>query len=454
MHWGTWTRTPGAVWTLGTIGLLVLVLQIPIAMIRDVIHARQATRDQAYEAVVTASGGSQSIIGPTMVVPFKSRSSEEVSASGTTRGDPGGGEVVISPDFLEIQGIVEGVRVKRGIFAVPIYRSEITLSGSFSAVERIASGLEPDDLEWGSARIVVGLTDPRSIGLGSQLRWRGQPVAIHPGLGGASVDKLGIHAAVSDTGPIEGEFFVRLPVGGSGSLRFAPVARETRVRLESDWPDPSFSGRWLPDRRTVSGEGFEAEWSIPFLGRGLPLTWDVRSPPAALGESLFGVDLITVVDHYRMSERSTKYSVLFISLTFGVFWMLEVLLGIGLNPVQYLLVGAGLCLFFLLELALSEHVGFLAAYVMATFGIVGLVSAYCRAVLGTTIRAIIVGTALSCLYVYLFVLLRLEEYALLVGSIGLFVLLAAVMYLTRWVCWPSMEPEDSREMEIARETRM
>lgn len=279
-------------------------------------------------------------------------------------------------------------------------------------------------------------------------------MAIHPGLGGASVDKLGIHAAVSDTGPIEGEFFVRLPVGGSGSLRFAPVARETRVRLESDWPDPSFSGRWLPDRRTVSGEGFEAEWSIPFLGRGLPLTWDVRSPPAALGESLFGVDLITVVDHYRMSERSTKYSVLFISLTFGVFWMLEVLLGIGLNPVQYLLVGAGLCLFFLLELALSEHVGFLAAYVMATFGIVGLVSAYCRAVLGTTIRAIIVGTALSCLYVYLFVLLRLEEYALLVGSIGLFVLLAAVMYLTRWVSWPSMEPEDSREMEIARETRM
>lgn len=447
MRMSMWTRTPGAVWTLAMIGVLVLVLQIPVALIRDVIRDRQATRDQAYEAVVAASGGSQSIIGPVLVVPYRSRPFEEESSGEGPSREPEGSEVAISPDFLEIQAAIEGDRVRRGIFAVPIYRSEILLTGSFSAPETTPLGLPSGALDWSAARIVVELTDPRSIGLNSEFRWLGEPIPIHPGLGGRSLDKPGIHAPVGASDPVKGEFSIRLPIGGSGSLHFAPVARETRARLESDWPDPSFSGSWRPHSQTVSPDGFKAEWSIPFLGRGLPLAWDVGSPPAALGKSLFGVDLITVVDHYRMSERSTKYSVLFITLTFGVFWLFEVLLGIGLHPVQYLLVGAGLCLFFLLELALSEHVGFLAAYVMATLGIVGLVSAYCRAVLGTTIRAMIVGMALACLYLYLFVLLRLEEFALLVGSIGLFVVLAAAMYLTRWISWPSLRPEGDQKPE-------
>ena len=432
-----WSRTPGAVWSLVAIGALVLVLQIPVAMIRDIIGERQATREQARQEVIAAWGGPQSIIGPTLVVPYLRRSRENESGPGF-RHEAEAREMVLTPDRLEVHAVVEGEVLRRGIFGVPIYRSVISFTGSFSATEPALEGLDTDDLVWSAARIVVEVSDPRSIGIGTNLEWQGQAVPVIPGLGPSSSKGSGIHGPIGLTGPVQGEFSMHLPISGSGTLLFAPVARETTVIIESDWPDPSFTGNWLPQSRSVSEDGFEAEWSIPFLGRGLPQTWDIGSRPPELATSLFGVDLISTVDHYRMSERSTKYSVLFIALTFGVFWMFEVLLGISLHPIQYLLVGFGLCLFFLLELALGEHVGFLTAYILATIAIVGLVSLYCRVVLRAATRAVIVGAFLASLYCYLYVLLSLEEYALLVGSVGLFGALAAVMYLTRWIDWPSL----------------
>jgi inner membrane protein len=186
----------------------------------------------------------------------------------------------------------------------------------------------------------------------------------------------------------------------------------------------------------VEDEGFSADWDIPFLGRDYPQAWvDTADPHELIVESQFGVELITPVDHYRMAERSTKYAPLFLTLTFALLWLFDTLVGVRVHPIQYLLVGAAVCTFYLLELSLSEQVGFVRAYAIAALGVVGLVAAYTKTVLGSTTRGAMMAGSTGLLYSYLFVLLTLERYALLVGSLGLFSALATVMHLTRSVDW-------------------
>lgn len=243
-------------------------------------------------------------------------------------------------------------------------------------------------------------------------------------------------------------FVANLELTGSGGLRFVPNGRSTTVSLSSDWPDPSFRGAWLPTSRAVESSGFSAEWIIPFLGRDYPQQWTSADEPYdRIVASGFGVDLYTPVDHYRMAERSTKYAPLFLVFTFGIFWLFDVLVGVRVHPVQYLLAGAAMCMFYLLELSLSEHIGFLAAYATASGAVTVLVASYARAVLQSTLRGVGMGGAMGLLYAYLLSLLSLERYALLVGSVGLFMALGAVMYLTRWIDWDHVggDPAPVRE---------
>jgi inner membrane protein len=208
------------------------------------------------------------------------------------------------------------------------------------------------------------------------------------------------------------------------------------VSLDSNWPHPSFSGAWLPDEREVTTAGFSARWDVPFLGRDYPQTWvGTDDPYERILASTFGVELISPVDHYRMSDRSTKYAYLFLTLTFGMLWLFDTLVGVRIHPIQYLQVGAAMCMFYLLELSLSEHIGFVGAYGVAAFGVIALVAAYTRAVLGSSSRGALMASSIAVLYGYLFALLTLERYALLVGSLGLFSALATVMHLTRRVDW-------------------
>jgi inner membrane protein len=265
--------------------------------------------------------------------------------------------------------------------------------------------------------------------------WQGGDVRLLPGATG-SADRRGIHGLVSPPAEDRGEFEVALQLKGSSAIWFVPFARETRIDLVSNWRHPSFAGSWLPTERIVDAEGFTATWNVPFLGRDYPQSWtDAQEPSERISESRFGADLVTPIDPYRMSERSTKYAPLFLTLTFGLFWLVDTLVGVRVHPIQYLLVGAAMCLFYLLELSLSEHVGFLGAYFAAACGIVGLTTMYTKTVLGSSVRGGIVGGAMGGLYGYLLALLSLERYALLAGSLGLFAALGLVMYLTRWVDW-------------------
>ena len=247
----------------------------------------------------------------------------------------------------------------------------------------------------------------------------------------------GIHAVVGiDANAETVDFSLPLALNGSRGAFFTPFGRNTVVELESNYPHPSFQGNWLPNDRSVSNEGFEARWSIPFLGRSFPQAWTSEDDmEAEIGNSRFGVEFLNPVDHYRMAERSVKYASLFILLTFATLWLFEVRAGVRVHPIQFLMLGGALCLFYLLLLSLSEHMAFVLAYVLASVSVVGMVAAYGVVVLKGVSRALAVGLGVAVLYGYLFVLLVNEDYALLMGSIGLFLILALIMYATRRVDW-------------------
>ncbi len=239
-------------------------------------------------------------------------------------------------------------------------------------------------------------------------------------------------------------FSLPLSLNGSGGIYLTPFGQSTVVELKSNYASPSFQGNWLPTERNVTAAGFDARWSIPFLGRNYPQSWKSEVPMAgAIEASRFGLDLVNPVDHYRMSLRSVKYATLFILLTFATIWLIEVLGGVRVHPIQYLLLGGALCLFYLLELSLSEHLGFPAAYAVACVAVIAMVAAYGVVALRRASRALFVGGGVALLYGYLYILLMNEDYALLIGSIGLFVILGAIMFATRRVDWYGAGPKNA-----------
>ncbi len=216
------------------------------------------------------------------------------------------------------------------------------------------------------------------------------------------------------------------------------------MRVVSDWPHPSFQGGWLPVSREITEAGFEAEWRIPYLGRSYPQAWTSKeSMQEQVASSYFGVDFSTPVDAYRLVERSAKYDVLFLGLTFLALWLFEVLVGVRVHAVQYLMVGAAMSLFYLLLLAFSEHIGFGLAYGLASGGVIALIGGYAISILRQRRRGSAIGAVVAALYAALYLLLHNEDHALLVGSLGIFVVLAAVMWLTRKVDWSETLPSPS-----------
>lgn len=408
-----------------TIAGLVALLQIPIALIRAMIDERVETRQEALSDVRDTWGGGQSVVGPRLVVPVARSTDDGVEQEA----------VSFLPATLEIDGNVEARSLARGLFTVPVYDAVLTLRGHFDPLDVASLGLGDREIVWERASLVVELTDPKSVGSGSGVTWRGEDVRLLPGAVG-SADRPGVHAPVGGAGEESVAFQIVLSLKGSSAIRFVPFARETRVRLTSNWPHPSFSGAWLPAEREVAAGGFSATWTVPFLGRSYGQAWTAATDPHdRILESRFGADLVSPVDHYRMSERSTKYAPLFLALTFGILWLFDTLAGARVHPIQYLLVGAGMCLFYLLVLSFSEHIGFVGAYTVAAGAVVALTAMYTKAVLGSIARGATIGGAMAGLYTYLLALLSLERYALVAGSLGLFAVLATVMYLTRWVDW-------------------
>jgi len=423
------------------LAFLTLLLQIPIAMISGLVSERQDRRQGAVVEVSSKWGNAQSITGPALVIPYIHRWME-AGAAGQQVSRTETRNAVFLPEQLHIGANIDSDIRHRGIFSVPVYKLDLVVDGEFARPNFAELGISPTDVDWRRAQIALGISDARAIQQETSVTWNERPVPFLPGTGGFTEGGTGIHAPVTlpDTSQ-RVRFSFPLKLNGSLSLDVVPFGRTTVVEMQGDHEAPSFQGNWLPTERTVTDRGFQAKWSVSFLGRGYPQAWTSEtSMKAAIDNSRFGVELVNTVDHYRMATRSVKYAGLFILLTFATVWLIEILARVRVHTIQYLLLGAALCVFYLLELSLSEHLGFPFAYVVASAAVIGMVAAYSLVVLRRLSRALIVAGAVTLLYAYLYLLLMNEDYALLIGSVGLFAILGAIMYATRRVDWYAVGP--------------
>jgi len=418
---------------------LALVLLIPIAMIWGLVSERQSRNNEATTEVSSKWGNTQLIAGPALILPYTARWTETTPAGEVSR--TGVRNAVFLPRQLTTRGRIDVESRSRGIFKVPVYGLTVTVEGEFGQPNLSELGIDPAAVSWDRAHLAVGISDVRAIREQSTLLWNGRQASFMPGVGGFADGRSGVHAPVV-AGPADSSFKFSFPLALNGSLAayFAPFAESTTVQLASNSSNPDFQGSWLPTERTVSASGFDATWRVSYLGRNYAQSWisgaDLRK---AIEDSRFGVQLIEPIDRYRMAERSVKYAGLFILLTFAFVWLIEVMAGTKVHPIQYLMLGGALCVFYLLELSLSERLSFSLAYGIASLAILGLVAAYSYVIFKRGPRAVIVAAGVAALYGYLFVLLTNEDAALLYGSIGLFVILAGIMFVTRGVNWYSRE---------------
>jgi inner membrane protein len=269
-------------------------------------------------------------------------------------------------------------------------------------------GIDPDAIAWDHAYVAVGISDVRAIREQSTLTFNEAKSDFTPGSGGLLEGAPGVHAAVTSDAAKSGfRFSFPLSLNGSLSFRLTPFAEQTSLRLTSNSGNPNFQGNWLPTERNISVDGFDALWRISYLGRNYPQSWLSGSASVLkdIEASRFGVELTDPVDQYRMADRSVKYAGLFILLTFASMWLIEVLASVRVHPIQYLMVGAALCVFYLLELSLSEHIQFPVAYAVACLSVILMIAAYSRAIFRQGRRSASVAVGVASLYGYLFVLL-------------------------------------------------
>lgn len=418
-------------------GVLALLLLIPISSVQSVVNERQGRRDEAIREVSGKWGGAQTVTGPVLVVPFTKRHVDEKGVAWSTTE-----HAWFLPDTLSFEGTVKPEIRKRGIFEAVLYGLELKVEGSFPKADLASLGVAPAEVSWDEAVLAFGLSDTRGIKDEPRLAWDGGATGFKPTTGsGVGLLENGIHASLKGLtadGPAKA-FSFRVGLHGSQALSFVPAGVDTRVSLASPWRHPSFTGAFLPDTRNDTADGFTASWQVSQFGRNVPQRWrgdaETRRAASALPGSSFGVLFFRPADWYQQATRAIKYAVLFVGLTFGAFFLFEVFARLRLHPLQYLLAGFALALFYLLLVALSEHAGFGRAYLAAAGATAGLVTLYSAAVLKARSRAAAIGGLLAALYGYLYILLRLEDYALLLGSVALFVLLALVMWLTRKVDW-------------------
>jgi inner membrane protein len=421
------------------LAFLVALLHVPILAMALLVRERQIRRDSAVEEVSSKWGRQQALTGPALVVPY--RVTRTVQRGNAVVVETSVAQLTILPEALRVDGRLEPETRKRGIFSIPVYTLDLAVDGNFAPPDLDALGIAPEDVDWSRAELSVGINDVRAIQKQVVLSWQGEPVEFLPGPGKLAGVAAGLHAPVAVARGEEGwKFSLPLRLHGSVGVTFTPVGKQSDVTLASTWPSPSFVGEYLPVNRQTGKDGFTASWSVPYLGRNLPQAWtSTGAEMRSLGSTAFGLDLLQPVDTYRMVDRSLKYAWLFLSLTLLAVWLAEVLAGISVHPIPSLLLCTALCAFYLLELSLAEHVGFGPAYAIAAAAVTAMVGAYGKVALGRWSWALGLAAGVAGLYGYLYVLLMNEDYALLAGSIGLFVLLALVMWVTRRVDWNRLD---------------
>ncbi len=445
----------------------LLILTIPLFIIID---EREERREEVNREISSKWGLDQTVIGPIITVPYYVNvTSHSNNKARTTR------EIRylhFLPETLDVNGTVDPETRYRGIYESVVYKSHLRISGTFDAPDWDIAKIPEEDILKEKAWLCIGINDVRGIREPTNIVFAGEPLEALPGLPTQDVVSSGIKAKLNlgETNA-SSEFTIDLHLDGSSTLAFSPLGKTTSVQIDSPWASPSFDGAFLPLKKNLDKDGFDASWRILHLNRTIPQAWTGSAPsknelqsdhgdyyydmpgnPArglagpknVLGDSAFGIRFYLSTDVYQKTNRMAKYAILFLGFAFVAFFFSEILQKARVHPIQYLLVGFAVLVFYLLLLSLSEHFGFDLAYGVSTAGVIALISGYAQAILRSTKLGVTVGVFLAVLYGYLYVTLQLESFALLMGSLGLFATLAAAMYFTRRIDWYSIRLNGNR----------
>lgn len=432
------------------IGFIALALMIPGFMITELVRERASRKIEVTHEVSSKWGQLQTITGPYIEVPYL-REIKHTDKSSEWQEE----KLYYFPADLVIDGTLTPVEKKRSIFTVMLYESNIQISGSFGKPDLKSLKIDEETVMWEQASLHVALTDLSGIGERVELQINDTIIPMTAGAPKGLNMSNGLMANLpANISADKIAFNISLNLKGSQAIYFSPVAAHNKVHISSSWPSPKFEGQFLPDTSSVSNEGFNAYWTILDINRVIAQQWTNSNPQSfqtipperynysydvqttnPMGTPVFGVELLDTVDHYSKSERTAKYAFLLIMLTFVVYFFCEVLKNQRVHPLQYGLVGAALVIFFILLLSLSEQIGFDAAYIVSSLATITLITLYSRTIFTSAGIAHLVGLLLMLQFGFIYIILQLEDFALLAGSIALFVILALIMYLTRKVKW-------------------
>lgn len=435
-------RSPGFKFFL--ISFLILMLLIPLVMVMALVSEREMRAASVRAEVAGTWGGPQQLFGPFLVVPYSVRVETVQGEKRIERVEER--RAVFLPEDLEIRGGTQSQLLHRSIFDVSVYTADMAIVGSFKAPD--IKDVDPNAIgvRWQGATLVVGLSDVSGLKEQAKLEvGGGEALPFEPSLNLPGTSQNGIHVRLAGSpsilpapdGPVAPfSFRIGLKFSGSSSLSFAPAGRETRVALASDWPHPSFFGGFLPADRTLRADGFSATWRVPHLARSVPHAWSLSDAAVDRFQSYqMGVSYYQPLEFYDLVSRATKYGILFLGLAFMGVFVMELASPKRVHPVQYLFTGIAMVFFCVLLLSISEHAGFATAYIIAAGATGTMLATYVGKVLESARTGFVMLALFLALYGFLYLVLQLEDYALIAGAILGFVSLTAVMFATLKVDW-------------------
>lgn len=410
---------------------LALILLIPASMVQGIINERESKQSYAAESISNEWASEQNVAGPVLTVPVA-----VINPDGSKQWT---NYVHLLPDDLVIDGNVAPQSLHRGIYDAVVYTTALDIKATFD-LSKLNSEIQdikgtPD---WQKAYFAVGISDLRGVKDNILVAVNNNSITAKAGVAKESPIHHGVSVPFKDVKiDSNGKFTVqyKLALQGSQMLEFQPLGNTTNIEIRSKWTNPSFTGAFLPDERVINDQGFAANWRVLELNRNFPQTWKNDEYNIGLDESAFGITLMTGPDDYQKSMRSVKYAILTIGLTFLLFFLFEIMNKRRMHPFQYILVGLALCLFYILLISLSEQMAFNLAYIISSMTIILMITLYSRTVFPKWRSSGILAIILIALYTYLFVTIQISDYALLLGSLGLTLMLAVTMYATRKIKW-------------------
>jgi inner membrane protein len=412
------------------VSVLALMLLIPSFWIQDIVKERMKLKEHTEMELSEQWGKKQVVSGLVLNVPYtylEAKPNDEGNAEHRAIAH-------FLPEELNVDALLTPEIRYRGIYKIPVYEGKVNVKGFFLQPDFQKLDATPKEVLWEEAYFTMGISDLRGIKDSVRIRINNQNATIEPGVADNDLYTKGITiktGTVKDTDKIP--FELEFTVNGSASFHVEPLGKKSEITIHSTWSNPSFSGAFLPSDRNIGKDGFEARWIVTHLNRNFPQQW--MGKKFNTKDSGFGVDLFMPVDHYQKSMRSAKYAILFIALNFIVFLFIEISNKKRTHPFQYSLVAFALLLFYTLLVSIGEHIGFNGAFALSAVAITGLISWYSYSIIEKLKPALLITVLQAGLYMFLFTILQLQDYALLTGSIGLFVILALIMYGSRRIKW-------------------